>query len=241
MREVILHAEHEEALALIARAEKILSAEEINGPTGRQTITRSLELRQRLLDGYTFHRTRSPQRIEAVATRFARLEYELEQAGLDPSDLSLPPSRATVILGLLARVLVFALLAPIAFFGTLVHFPAYRLAGYLSLRLSRDEQDVISTFKIISAMLFFPLTWVFLALIAWQIVRWPSGLATLVITPLAGYVAVRFFEELDRFAGSLSALTLFLMQRRSFVRLLAERAAIRQEILALGEETPLSS
>src|SRR6266542_7016384 len=241
MREVILHAEHEEALALIARAEKILSAEEINGPTGRQTITHSLELRQRLLDGYTFHRSRSPQRIEAVATRFARLEYELEQAGLDPSDLSLPPSRATVILGLLARVLVFALLAPIAFFGTLVHFPAYRLAGYLSLRLSRDEQDVISTFKIISAMLFFPLTWLFPALIASQLLGWPSGLATLVITPLAGYVAIRFFEELDRFAGSLSALMLFLMQRRSFVRLLAERAAIRQEILALGEETPLSS
>jgi hypothetical protein len=47
---------------------------------------------------------------------------------------------------------------------------------------------------------------------------------------------VRFFEEIDRFYGSFAALALFVLKRRFFVRMLAERAAIRQEIIALGEE-----
>jgi len=59
------------------------------------------------------------------------------------------------------------------------------------------------------------------------------------LIPLCGYVAIRFFEELDRFVGSFLALALFVTRRRSFVRLLAERAAIRREILALGDEAAL--
>jgi hypothetical protein len=47
---------------------------------------------------------------------------------------------------------------------------------------------------------------------------------------------VRFFEEIDSFFGSFVALALFVKRRRAFVRLLAERAAIRREILALGDE-----
>jgi hypothetical protein len=37
--------------------------------------------------------------------------------------------------------------------------------------------------------------------------------------------------------GGLRALAFFLVRRRFFVRLLAERKAIRSEILALGRET----
>jgi hypothetical protein len=36
-------------------------------------------------------------------------------------------------------------------------------------------------------------------------------------------------------------LTFFLVRRRFFVRLLAERKAIRDEIIALGKETPVAS
>jgi hypothetical protein len=63
----------------------------------------------------------------------------------------------------------------------------------------------------------------------------------LLIIPISGYVAILFFEELDRFLGGLRALTFFLVRRRYFVRLLAERNAIRSEILALGSETPAAT
>jgi len=56
------------------------------------------------------------------------------------------------------------------------------------------------------------------------------------VIPLCGYVAVLFFEELDKSLGGLRVLMFFLMRRRFFVRLLAERKAIRNEMLSLGRD-----
>ena len=236
LREVMLHAEQEEALSLIARAEQIFSAAEVDEHDEEQRLARSLQLRQRFLEGYAFFRGHSPRRLDAIEARIVRFEYEMKQAGIDPADLSLPPTAAHTIFRLLAQIVSCALLAPLALSGTVVHYPAYRLTGYLSRRLARHEQDVLSTFKIISSMLLFPLTWIVVALVSWRLAGARAGLAVLILTPLCGYVAVRFFEEIDRFFGSFVALALFVTRRRSFVRLLAERAAIHREILALGEE-----
>lgn len=236
LREVMLHAEQEEALSLIARAEQIFSAAEIQEHDEEQLLERSLELRQKLLEGYAFCRSRFPQRLDAIEARIARFEFELQQAGIDPGDLSLPPTAANTILRLLAQVVTCVLLAPFAVIGTALHYPAYRFAGYLSHRLARHEQDVVSTFKILSAMLLFPLSWIAVAIVLWWLAGWPGGIAALILTPVCGYVAVRFFEEIDRFSGSFVALALFVTRRRSFVRLLAQRAAIHRDILALGDE-----
>jgi hypothetical protein len=83
------------------------------------------------------------------------------------------------------------------------------------------------------------LTWIVALPILWLVAGWQVGLVALLMIPLSGYIAIRFFEELDRFVGSFLALALFVTRRRSFVRLLAERAAIRREILALGDEAAL--
>jgi len=237
LREVMLHAEQEEALSLIGRAERIFSAEEVGDE--EQQLSRSLELRQRFLQGYAFYHARSPQRIVSIESRIARFEQELKQAGVDPFNLSLPPTAAHTIVKLIGQIVICAALAPFAFFGAAVHYPAYSLGGYLSRRLARDDQDVVSTFKIISAMLLFPLTWIIVAAVAWKLGGWVAGLPALLIVPVCGYIAIRFFEELDRFTGSFLALALFVTRRRSFVRLLAERAAIRREILALGDEAEM--
>jgi 1-acyl-sn-glycerol-3-phosphate acyltransferase len=235
MREVMLHVEQEEALGLVDRAERIFSAAEIADADEEQRLARSLELRQRFVAGYSFYRTHAPRRIDTVEARIARFEAELRHARLDPEDLSLPATAIQTIIRLLGQILFCLVLTPIAVVGTMVHYPAYRLAGYLSQRIGR-EQDVLSTFKIISAMLLFPLTWLAIAVVSWRIGGWPLALLSVVAVSLAGYGAVRFFEEIDRFYGSFAALQLFVLRRRFFVRLLAERAAIRDEIIALGED-----
>ncbi len=81
------------------------------------------------------------------------------------------------------------------------------------------------------------MTWIVAAWISYG--WWGEGIALVVfvLLPLAGYLAIRFFEGIDSFMGASRALVFFLMRRRFFVRLLAERNAIRNEILALGEET----
>jgi hypothetical protein len=85
----------------------------------------------------------------------------------------------------------------------------------------------------------FPLTWIVFALVTYKFLGWPAALLALALMPLAGYVAIRFAEELDSFVGGLRALVFFLRKRRFFVRLIAERNAIRNEILALGAEAAL--
>jgi hypothetical protein len=139
------------------------------------------------------------------------------------------------------RSLLFLLMLGPAIIGTLAHYPAYKLGGYLATRISRDSDDVISTVKIISAMLLFPLTWIVLAVLGYLYFGWIVAVLALVVIPFAGYVAIVFFEELDKSIAGVRVLMFFLVRRRFFVRLLAERNAIRDEIIALGKETPMAS
>lgn len=237
LREVILEAEHEEALQTIARAEKIFSSEP--GEEGNESLAEELQLQQRFIKAYAVLRERAPERLLKLEVRMSRFEEELTQAGVDPDDLSAPTSTLDVFTHLVTRVFLFLLLTLPAIFGALVHYPAYRLGGYLATRFSKDDDDVISTVKIISAMLLFPLTWLLAAFAAYELRGWKFSLLVAVAVPLAGYLAIWVFEEFDRFLGGLRALAFFLMRRRFFVRLLAERKAIRNEILALGKETAI--
>ncbi len=240
LREVILDAQHEEALMTITRAERIFSSERQQRDDD-ESLTDELQLRQRFIKGYAIVRERAPERVTKLVVRITRFEEQLRQAGVDPEDLSPPKSAAAVLSHLLARSLVFLLLLAPAVLGIAVHFLAYRLGGALATRFSRDEEDVVSTVKIISAMLLFPLTWIVAAFASFELAGWIAALLTLLILPLAGYAAMRFLEELDAFTGGLRALAFFLTRRRFFVRLLAERKAIHNEIAALGQEAILTN
>jgi 1-acyl-sn-glycerol-3-phosphate acyltransferase len=235
LREVMLDAEHEEALQTITRAERIFSSE--TDAEGNESLAEELQLQQRFVKAYQVLRERAPERLRRLELRMRRFEEDLTQAGVDPDDLSPPTSTLDLLTHLLPRVGLFLVLIAPATLGALVHYPAYRLGGYLATKFSKSEDDVVSTIKILSAMLLFPLTWLVVAAVAYELGGWILTLTALVVIPLAGYLAIRFFEGLDEFLGGLRALAFFLMRRRFFVRLLAERKAIRSEILALGEET----
>jgi 1-acyl-sn-glycerol-3-phosphate acyltransferase len=239
LREVILDAEHEEALQTISRAERIFSSE--TGEDGKESLAEELQLQQRFNKAYAVLREQAPERLRKLEIRMIRFEEELTQAGVDPEDLSPPTSTLDVFRHLITRVLLFLLLIVPATLGAVAHYPAYRLGGYLATRFSKDDEDVVSTVKIISAMLLFPITWLLAAAVAYKLQGWESAVMVTLVFPLAGYLAIRFFEGLDSFLGGSRALVFFLMRRRFFVRLLAERKAIRNEILALGEETAIFS
>jgi hypothetical protein len=170
-----------------------------------------------------------------------RFEEELNQAGVDPDELSPPTSTAKVFTTIARRSILFLLMLGPAIIGTLAHYPAYKLGGYLSTQISRDSDDVISTVKIVSAMLLFPLTWIVFAVLGYLYFGWIVAVLALLVIPFSGYVAIVFFEELDKSIAGVRVLMFFLVRRRFFVRLLAERNAIRDEIIALGKETTIAS
>jgi glycerol-3-phosphate O-acyltransferase / dihydroxyacetone phosphate acyltransferase len=239
LREVILDAKHEEELQATARAERIFSSGSNNAPGDK--LKDELRLQQRFIKAYSILQARQPERLRRLELRIMRFEEELNQAGMDPDELSPPGSTLRVFVSIVRRSILFLLMLGPAVIGTVTHYPAYRLGGFLATRISRDSEDVISTVKIISAMLLFPLTWLVVAVLAYLIFGWVFAVLALVVIPFSGYVAIVFFEELDKSIAGIRVLTFFLVSRRFFVRLLAERNAIRNEIIALGKETPTAS
>jgi hypothetical protein len=239
LRAVILDARHEEALQTIARAERIFSAEGQNGDN--DSLRDELRLQQRFVKAYAILEGQQPERLRRLEQRMIRFEEELNQAGVDAEELAPPSSTWSVFTSIIKRSLLFLLMLGPAAVGTVAHYPAYRLGGFLATAFSRDSEDVISTIKIISAMLLFPLTWLVLAVLSYSLFGWWAAVLVLLIIPACGYLAIIFFEELDKSIAGIRVLTFFLVRRRFFVRLLAERKAIRNEIISLGKEHPIAS
>ena len=239
LREVILDARHEQELQTTARAERIFSSASYDNSA--DSLKDELRLQQRFIKAYPMLQELQPERLLKLETRMMRFEEELNQAGVDPDELSPPGSTLRVFRSIVKRSVLFLLMLGPAVLGTIAHYPAYKLGGFLAKRLSRDSDDVVSTIKIISAMLLFALTWLLIAVSIYWYVNWIAALLALVVIPFCGYVAIVFFEELDKSVAGVRVLMFFLVRRRFFVRLLAERKAIRNEIIALGKETPMAS
>jgi len=238
LREVILDAQHEEELLTTARAERIFSSAAHDSD---DSLKDELRLQQRFIKAYSVVQKLHPERLRKLEIRMIRFEEELKQAWVDTEQLSPPSSTLSVFLTILKRLLLFLLMLGPALLGTVAHYPAYRLGGYLATRFSSDSEDVISTVKIMSAMLLFPLTWLIVGVVAYFSLGWVAAVLAVIVIPVCGYSAIRFFEQLDRSIAGLRVLTFFLVRRRFFVRLLAERKAIRNEIISLGKETPIAS
>jgi 1-acyl-sn-glycerol-3-phosphate acyltransferase len=235
LRTVILDAQHEEELRTISRAERIFSSEPDAGSD--ESLAEELRLQQRFVKALPTLQAQQPERLRKLEVRMVRFEEELQQSNVEPDELAAPTSTGDVFVAIAKRSFLFLLMLVPAVIGTVVHYPAYRLGGYLATKLSRDAEDMVSTIKIMSAMLLFPLTWLISFGIAYVTLGWVSALAIALTLPFCGYVAILFFEELDRSLGGLRVLTFFLIRRRFFVRLIAERKAIRNEILSLGRES----
>jgi glycerol-3-phosphate O-acyltransferase / dihydroxyacetone phosphate acyltransferase len=239
LREVILDAQHEEELQTTARAERIFSSASSDGEA--ESLKDELRLQQRFIKAYPIVQQRQPERLRRLETRMMRFEEELNQAGVDPEELSPPGSTLRVLTAIMRRLILFLLMLGPALIGTITHYPAYTLGGYLATRFARDSDDVISTIKIISALLLFPLTWIILAVAAYVLSGWVPAVVTLLVMPFCGYVAIVFYEELDKSIAGLRVLMFFLVRRRFFVRLMAERNAIKNEIIALGKDIPTAT
>src|ERR1051326_7705354 len=175
---VTLQADSHEALALIARGERIFSA-------GRFDPAEELEARPRFAAS-----------VKTLATLLVAL--------------------------------------PLAVVGGIIHFPAYRLTGFIARRFVKEE-EMVATIKAIAGALFYLLTWIACASLAWWRLGARWALAAIVVVPLLGWIALRFFERLDDVIGRTRALTWRLARRHAYARLRDEQRAIREEIAALDE------
>jgi 1-acyl-sn-glycerol-3-phosphate acyltransferase len=202
-----LQADSRAALDLIARAEEIFSR------GVERPLAEELELRRRFVEGYHYLATNDPPRL-------ARLESAVRQF----PGVSEAPSSARVSF-------TFLLLVPLALIGAVIHYPAYRLIGYLARRFSKGEHHMMGTIKFVAALALYPLTWAAIAtMIALRFGAIPT-LVALAVLPLVAWIALRIFEHIDEVIGGMRALV-----HESSEELTAKREAIRREIIAVGKE-----
>ena len=200
LAEVTLQADSHAALELIANAERIFTSGE------GTALARELELRKQFIAGYVVLRDRDPGRL-------TRLESMIKQ--VDAERLTrverIQPGRL--------------LLAPIGIIGAAIHWPVYRLIGFLATHLSSKDDAMIATVKVIGGLVLYPLMWIAAAVVVGILSDWRWGIAALLALPIVGYVALLTIETFEDIEAR--------VRRRDVI---AQQQAIREEILAVARE-----
>ena len=123
------------------------------------------------------------------------------------------------------------LFLPIIIIGAVLHFPAYQLCKILAFFYTKHGvDDIVSTVKILAAMLFMPLTWIVLAVALYFVWNWQIAIVSIPFSIMSGYVALRSLEELEDLRGWFRAIRLFYLKRETFLQLLIERRALHQAL-----------
>lgn len=217
-----LQAESHAALELIGQAEDIFTSDP------EQPLAEELELRKQFIAGYHMLRERDEARLRRIESEIRRFAAELGRAGLEPHEL-----RPRVEPAALARLL---LLLPIAAIGIVIHYLPYRVVDFLSRRVARGASELTATVKFVSALAFYPLTWIVIAAVVWRATNGVLATAALVLLPFFGYAALRAVEEGDDVIGRARALFHRLTRRDVHEALIARRRELRRQLAALAEE-----
>jgi glycerol-3-phosphate O-acyltransferase/dihydroxyacetone phosphate acyltransferase len=209
--DVTLQADSHAALELIARGERIFSAGE------DRDLASELELRKQFVDGYARLRDRDPARLKRLESLVTQVDAERVAA--------MEPIRS----GTMVRLL----LAPIGIIGAAIHWPVYRLIGFLAMRFSNKEDAMVATLKAVGGLVLYPLLWLGLAIAAGFAFGSRYGIGVLLVVPFLGYIGLISLETFDEMLGRLRAM------RHHDVR--AQQLAIREEILAVALELNATS
>jgi hypothetical protein len=230
LREVTLNAESDSAYESADEAAKLfLSVSESFDL--EEPLSAKFELLQKYLAEKS-EKTEKDSESERIVRRISRYKKKLRLIGLEPENLALSSQPFWyVVQHFLVRVLLLLLFSPLAVIGMVLHFPAYQLSKFIAARYTnKGVDDIISTVKILSGILFMPLTWIGLAGILYLYGGLDLGLASIPAAFLCGYIALRSLEETADLRGWFRAVWLFFRKRELFMELVRERRALHAKL-----------
>jgi glycerol-3-phosphate O-acyltransferase/dihydroxyacetone phosphate acyltransferase len=244
LAEVTVQARTHEAVLLARSLARILAAAErdLEGLPGKaQDPLGGFDLERRLVAGYEHLREADPARLQAMVARVRAFADELARLGLPVDHPARLDRRRAARWTALRVASLLALFAP-ALVGVVVHFVPYRAIDRLAHRVARRQsgggpgEDLLATLKLVAGLLFFPLTWIVVALTIGLAHRWASAAWALLLLPICAWAALRFVELLADFRERARGAWV-LATRRDVGRYVSEeRAAIRAEIVELARE-----
>ncbi|MDQ3063921.1 MAG: lysophospholipid acyltransferase family protein [Acidobacteriota bacterium] len=231
LKNVTLNLETAGELETVVKAEALFSSVYEN-LLFKQTLTQTFQRLQNLAEKYKLLGQNEPEKMRRLNEKVTQYENNLKTSGVTTESLSvLQHPTAYVFRYLILRIVILILLAPLSIVGAIVHSPAYLFSNLLGLMVTRHGDDAAgSTSKILAAWIFMPLTWLIVAGAIFLFFSWQFALASIPLTILCGYVALRSFETLVDMRVWLNSAWLLLRQRALFLRLLVQRESLRQEI-----------
>jgi glycerol-3-phosphate O-acyltransferase/dihydroxyacetone phosphate acyltransferase len=204
-----------------------LAAELLARNGHERRLSEILALRKAVIRGYRALEAEDPARAAAVVYAVARYGGYLQALALsDPDVRQLGQGQR--------RGAERWLWLPAAALGTVLNWMPYRLVGWVASRFTRTP-DEPATYKVLTALVLFPATWLLEAALAALLGGWAWALATAILAPLTGWVALAFHEA----RGWFFPVDRAYRRRRTLSpealrALVAEREALQRELLALA-------
>jgi len=231
LRNATLNLENAQELETVIKAEALFSSVYEN-LLFKKTLTQSFLHLQDLAEKYKLLGQNNPEKMRELSAKVEKYESELETSGLTVESLSvLQHPTAYVFRYLILRIVLLLLLSPLTIIGAIIHSPAYLFSNLIGLMFKTHGVDAAgSSYKILAACIFMPLTWLILAGILFYFFGWQIALVSIPIMILCGYIALRSFETLIDMTVWLKSAWFLFRQRALFLRLLVQRKTLQQEI-----------
>ncbi len=231
LREVTVNAESEAELETANKAGELFSSV-YEGINFELTLADKFEFLKRFTSEKSEIEENKSDKEEKLNERIKQYENKLRELNIEPENLSLTQhSFWYVFRHFFLRTYLLLIFSPLALVGAILHFPAYQLCKFLADRYTHHGvDDVVSSVKILAAMLFMPLTWLVLAIVLYFQSGWQIALISMPAAFLCGYVALRSWEETEDLRGWFRAVRLFYLKRDTFLKLLIERRNLHQKL-----------
>ena len=130
---------------------------------------------------------------------------------------------------------VLVLGAPFAAFGALLWLIPYLLPRVV-VRFAKPEYESVATYKLAGGFFAFPLTLAVYVYLAWHWAGAVAALATAVLAPLLGFIALGWSAAWKRFGEDVRLFTRVLFRREAAARLAEKRAELAREFDAIDGE-----
>jgi glycerol-3-phosphate O-acyltransferase / dihydroxyacetone phosphate acyltransferase len=231
LRNVTLNLESPEELDTVLKAEALFSSVYEN-LLFKKTLTQSFQRLQSLAEKYKLLGRNEPEKMRELNEKITAYERDLSSRGVTAESLSvLQHPTAYIFRYLIFRLFLVILLSPLAIIGAVIHSPGFVFSNFIGQMFKTHGADAAgSTYKIVAAMVFMPLTWLVVAAAVWYFFSWQLALLSIPVTILCGYIALRSSETLIDMTVWLKSAWLLFGRRALFLRLLFERETLQKEI-----------
>ena len=195
LEEVTLNVEDHEELELVDVADRLYArAKKLVGYRERDGIGDRLPRMQAFAEGVRWLRTQDPERLEYLKELIRRYLRLLTLFGASEGDVP-PRYNSGMVIGYSLRQLFILLVVfPLALLGGVTWLIPFSLTRYVSPRFSL-QLDQIATYKLVIAMIAFPIWWITLCLMAYLFVGLQSSLIVAFGLPISGLALVAWHDR----------------------------------------------